>query len=146
MSVSIPPDSPDSVEQQRQFSTSSPRRVLVVDDSRDTAESTATLVRLWGHEVRVAFDGAGAISLAASFHPNLILLDIGLPGMSGYEVVRRLRESALLDGTVLVAMTGYGSPDDRRRTREAGFHHHIMKPAEPSLLQELLAAPDLDSI
>ncbi|MES1243536.1 MAG: ATP-binding protein [Acidobacteriota bacterium] len=114
-------------------------RVLVVEDNVDAAESLAALLRLWGHEVRVVHDGLDAIEAARRQHPEVVLLDIGLPGLDGYQVAKRLREDAELDGALLVAMTGYGQPDDRRRSREAGIHHHFVKPVEPFVLRTLLA-------
>jgi PAS domain S-box-containing protein len=114
------------------------RRVLVVDDNRDSAESIALLAEIWGHEVRTALDGPSALEIAAAYRPEVILLDIGLPGMDGYEVARRLRQRAG-GGPVLVAMTGYGMEEDRRRSREAGFDHHLVKPVDPEGLRALLA-------
>ena len=114
-------------------------RVLVVEDNVDAAESLAALLRLWGHDVRVVHDGLKAIDEARRQHPEVVLLDIGLPGLDGYQVAKRLREDAELDGALLVAMTGYGQPDDRRRSREAGIHHHFVKPVEPFVLRTLLA-------
>jgi signal transduction histidine kinase len=114
-------------------------RVLVVEDNVDAAESLAALLRLWGHDVHVVHDGLDAIDEAQRQHPEVVLLDIGLPGLDGYQVAKRLREDAELDGTLLVAMTGYGQPDDRRRSREAGIHHHFVKPVEPFVLRTLLA-------
>jgi two-component system CheB/CheR fusion protein len=114
-------------------------RVLVVEDNVDAAESLAALLRLWGHDVRVVHDGLDAIEEARRQHPEVVLLDIGLPGLDGYQVAKRLREDADLDGALLVAMTGYGQPDDRRRSREAGIHHHFVKPVEPFVLRTLLA-------
>ncbi|HEX3127377.1 MAG TPA: ATP-binding protein [Thermoanaerobaculia bacterium] len=114
-------------------------RVLVVEDNVDAAESLAALLRLWGHEVRVVHDGLTAIDEARRQHPEVVLLDIGLPGLDGYEVAKRLRQDVEMDGALLVAMTGYGQPDDRRRSREAGIHHHFVKPVEPFVLRTLLA-------
>jgi signal transduction histidine kinase/CheY-like chemotaxis protein len=114
-------------------------RVLVVEDNVDAAESLAALVRLWGHEVDVVHDGLTAIDAAREMRPEVVLLDIGLPGLDGYQVARKLREDVGLDGTMLVAMTGYGQPEDRRRSREAGIHHHFVKPVEPFVLRTLLA-------
>jgi PAS domain S-box-containing protein len=114
-------------------------RVLVVEDNVDAAESLAALLRLWGHNVHVVHDGLEAIDEAHRQHPEVVLLDIGLPGLDGYQVAKRLREDAEMDGTLLVAMTGYGQPDDRRRSREAGIHHHFVKPVEPFVLRTLLA-------
>jgi signal transduction histidine kinase len=117
------------------------RRILVVDDSRDAAESLAILLRLTGHDVRTAHDGPEALEAARSFEPEVVLLDIGLPGMSGYEVARRLREQAGTDPPHLVALTGYSQEEDRQRSREAGFDLHLVKPVDPSALRDLLSFP-----
>jgi signal transduction histidine kinase len=97
------------------------RRVLVVDDNRDAAESLAALLKKMGHEVDLAFDGPAALEAARHFKPDLVLMDIGLPGLSGYEVAQRIREQPELREVVLVAVTGWGQEEDRRRAREAGF-------------------------
>jgi CheY-like chemotaxis protein len=115
-----------------------PRRVLVVDDNRDAAHSLTMVLELDGHEVRVAHDGGAALELARDYRPEVVLLDIGLPGMDGYEVARRLRAEGP-GGGLLVAMTGYGQEEDRRRTREAGFDVHLVKPVEPQVIRDLLA-------
>ncbi len=114
-------------------------RVLVVEDNVDAAESLSALLRLWGHEVCMVHDGLAAIDAAREQHPEVVLLDIGLPGLDGYQVAKRLREDASMDGALLVAMTGYGQPEDRRRSREAGIHHHFVKPVEPFVLRTLLS-------
>ena len=117
------------------------RRVLVVDDSRDSAESLALLLELKGHEVRVALDGPAALEAARGFLPEIVLLDIGLPGMDGYEVARRLRagrDGIDGEGMLLVALTGYGQDEDRRRSREAGFDHHLVKPVDFDELARVL--------
>ena len=114
-------------------------RVLLVDDNVDAAESLAMLLRLWGHEVAVAHDGPAALRAAEAQRPEVALLDIGLPGMDGYELARRLRSQPGLGRAVLVALTGWGQEEDRRRSQEAGFDHHLTKPVELSALQELLA-------
>jgi CheY-like chemotaxis protein len=113
-------------------------RVLLVDDNVDAAESLAMLLRLWGHEVAVAHDGPAALRAAAAQRPQVALLDIGLPGMDGHEVARRLRSQPGLGPVVLVALTGWGQDEDRRRSQEAGFDHHLTKPVELSALRELL--------
>lgn len=115
------------------------RRVLVVDDNVDAADSLATLLRLSGHEVRVAHDGAAALAVVRDYRPDIAFLDIGMPGMDGYEVARRLRAQPGLERALLVALTGWGSPEDRRRTTDAGFDHHLVKPVEPAVLESLLA-------
>ncbi|HJT75642.1 MAG TPA: ATP-binding protein, partial [Gemmataceae bacterium] len=117
-----------------------PRRVLVVDDNVDAAESVALLLRTRGHEVRTAHDGAAALQAAEAFRPEVVLLDIGLPRMDGYEVARRLRDQVGLHEALLVALTGYGRDEDRRRAEEAGFDAHLVKPADPAALQAVLNA------
>ena len=116
-----------------------PCRMLVVDDNRDGADLMAVLLRLQGHEVEVAHDGYCALEIAAKFEPEVVLLDIGLPGINGYDVAKQLRQMKLARPQCLIAMTGYGSEEDRQRTEEAGFYHHIVKPIEPAELNKLLA-------
>jgi signal transduction histidine kinase len=118
-------------------------RVLVVEDNVDAAESLATLLRLWSHEVSVVHDGHTALEAAREQQPEVVLLDIGLPGLDGYQVARRLREELHLDHALLVAMTGYGQPEDRRRSQEAGIQYHFVKPVEPLVLRNLLAGAAL---
>jgi PAS domain S-box-containing protein len=120
-----------------------PLRVLVVEDNIDAAESLATLLRLWNHDVSVVHDGRTALEAAREQQPEVVLLDIGLPGLDGYQVARRLREELHLDHALLVAMTGYGQPEDRRRSREAGIQYHFVKPVEPLMLRNLLAGATL---
>jgi PAS domain S-box-containing protein len=118
-----------------------PLRVLITDDNVDSAESLATLLRLFGHEVRTAHDGLRALEVVRDFHPQAVFLDIGLPrGMDGYELARRLRGQEGLGRALLVAMTGFGTQDDVRRARAAGFDHHMVKPADPGAIQRLLAS------
>jgi PAS domain S-box-containing protein len=119
--------------------TTPSRRILIVDDNPDAADTLALLLRLGGQEVEVAYDGPTGLARAREFQPAVILLDIGMPGMDGYEVARRLRREPALGATVLVALTGWGQEEDRRRGREAGFDHHLVKPVEPRTLQNLLA-------
>ena len=114
------------------------RRILVVDDHADSARTLARVLELWGHEVRVAHSGPDGIAEAAARPPDLILLDIGLPGMDGYEVARRLRALAAPASMALVALTGYGQDEDRRRARDAGFDHHLVKPVDFDDLRGLL--------
>lgn len=113
-------------------------RLLVVDDNQDAAASLALLLRLQGHEVQVANDGATALEIASLFKPELIFLDIGMPGLDGYEVARRIRRTPGLDGTVLAALTGWGQQEDRRRSAEAGFDHHLVKPPDPQAIEDLV--------
>ncbi len=117
--------------------SSLPLRVAVVDDNRDGAESLAMLLRLWGQTVEVAHDGPAAVRLLGDFRPELALIDIGLPGMDGYQVARQVRGSHG-PRLVLAAMTGYGQDEDRRRSREAGFDYHLTKPVDPAVLLELV--------
>lgn len=112
-------------------------RILVVDDSVDSAETLGELLRIWGHEVRLAHDGPGAITAARDYRPEVVLLDIGLPGMDGFAVATELRKEGI-GGRMLVALTGYGEQQDRQRTREVGFDHHLVKPIDPDTLQKLL--------
>jgi PAS domain S-box-containing protein len=116
------------------------RRVLVVDDNEDAAETMAILFQFWGHEVRTAYDGPSALSLAAEYRPEIVLLDIGLPGISGYEVAQQLRKMPGLETVTIVAVTGYGQEEDRRRALEAGFNSYLVKPVEPAELQSLIAS------
>jgi CheY-like chemotaxis protein len=111
---------------------------MVVDDNFDSADTMAELVRLWGHDVRVAHDGPSALACAREFRPQVILLDVGLPGMDGYELARRLQADGLR-GELLVSVTGYGQDEDRRRAEEAGFDHHLTKPVNPDTLRRLLS-------
>jgi CheY-like chemotaxis protein/anti-sigma regulatory factor (Ser/Thr protein kinase) len=115
------------------------RRVLVVDDNVDAAESLALMLRAVGHEVRTAHDGPAALREAGALRPEVVLLDIGLPGMDGYEVARRLRQQEGLGQALVVALTGYGQEEDRRRAAAAGFDVHLVKPADPEAVQQLVA-------
>lgn len=117
-----------------------PRRILLVDDNEDFIESFATMLRDMGHEVHCAKDGAEGLAVATAVRPEIAFLDIGLPKMNGYELAKRLRALPGADRLVLVAVTGWGQEDDRRRAREAGFHHHIIKPVEPDQFQRILKA------
>jgi signal transduction histidine kinase len=113
-------------------------RILIVDDNRDSAESLAMLLRFLGHEVRTAYDGEAGLRAAEQFAPDVVLLDIGLPRLSGLEVARRLRQGLGLRDALLIAMTGYGQEEDKRRTHEAGFNAHLVKPVDFGELQGLL--------
>ena len=114
-------------------------RILIVDDNADGARSLALVLSASGNNVRTAHDGVQALAVAREFRPEIVLLDIGLPGMNGYEVARNLRRMPELSHPVLVAVTGWGSEEDRRRTREAGFDHHLTKPVEMNDLVSLIA-------
>jgi PAS domain S-box-containing protein len=114
-------------------------RILVVDDNRDSATSMATLLEMSGNETRTAFDGLEALEIAETFRPDLVLLDIGLPKLNGYEVARKIREWSWGKKMLLVALTGWGQEDDRRKSREAGFNDHLVKPVDYLTLLRLLA-------
>ncbi|HEX5206419.1 MAG TPA: response regulator [Steroidobacteraceae bacterium] len=114
------------------------RRLLVVDDNKDAAESMSMLLEMWGHEVAYAYDGPSAIETAEQWQPQAVFLDIGLPGMDGYEVAERLRELPQAKDAVLIAITGYGQEDDRRRSQRAGIDHHLVKPVAPDALRDLI--------
>ena len=123
------------------ISTSS-QRILIVDDNVDSADSLGMLLELSGHQVKVEYDGNSAIAAAGSYRPSLILLDIGLPGMNGYEVARRLRENPDFSGMMIVALTGYGQEHDRRKSQETGFNYHLIKPVRLEELKEIIARVD----
>jgi CheY-like chemotaxis protein len=118
------------------------RRILVVDDKRSNAQSLEVLLRALGQEVYTAYDGKEALEMAREHRPDVILLDIGLPIIDGYEVARRCREQPELQQTTLVAMTGYGQDSDRQRSHEAGFDAHLVKPVDLDNLLQLLSQPD----
>jgi PAS domain S-box-containing protein len=115
------------------------RRVLVVDDNVDGAESLAKVLQICGHETRTAHTGPEALDAARPFNPEVVFLDIGLPGMNGYEVAKRMRGEPSLSGAVLVALTGWGSEDNKRQSREAGFDFHLTKPVEVTAIESILA-------
>ena len=115
-----------------------PLRILVADDNRDAADSLQRVLALFGHEVRVAYDGASAVKVGTDFHPRVAILDIGMPGTNGYDVARALR-TRHGEAVTLVALTGWGQEADRRRAVDAGFDHHLIKPVDPQTLNALLA-------
>jgi CheY-like chemotaxis protein len=116
-------------------------RVLVVDDNVDTAKGLARLLKRLGHEVDVAYDGPSAIALARLHTPDIILLDLGLPGMDGYQVAAELRQEGRCREALLIALTGYGQEGDLRRSRAAGFDLHLVKPVDFDVLVSLMASP-----
>jgi PAS domain S-box-containing protein len=115
------------------------RRILVVDDHADAADSLVQLLRVEGHDVRIARSGSEAVLAATSDPPEVILLDLGMPGMDGYEAARWIRADPAARNTTIIAVTGWGQEEDRRRSREAGFNHHLVKPVDLDQLRELLA-------
>ena len=115
-------------------------RILIVDDNRDSADSLAMLLKIMGHEVGTAYDGEQAVEAAEALRPDVVLLDIGMPNLNGYDACRRIREQPWGQGMFLIALTGWGQEEDRRRTEEAGFNQHIVKPVDPAALMKLLAS------
>ncbi len=113
-------------------------RILVVDDNDDCAESTATLLRLYGHHVDVAASGPTALEMTRTGDPDVVLLDIGLPGMNGYDVARQLTAARPRKTPLVIALSGYGGEKDRRRSAEAGIDLHLVKPVKPDELQAVL--------
>jgi PAS domain S-box-containing protein len=114
-------------------------RILIVDDNRDGADSLGMMLRIMGNDTRTAYDGQQGVDEAGKFQPDVVMLDIGLPKLNGYEACRRIREQSWGKGIVLIALTGWGQEEDRRRSREAGFDHHMVKPVDPQDLIKLLA-------
>ena len=127
----------DSATPVRTVLTPQRLKMLVVDDNRDAAESLSMLLELKGHEVRVAYDGEDALQLAEDFRPHMVLLDLGMPKMNGYEACRRIRDHVWGAQMTLVAVTGWGQEDDRRKSTAAGFDRHLVKPVNPETLEEL---------
>lgn len=117
-----------------------PRRIVVVDDNQDSALSLSVLLQLLGHETATAFNGEEALAVITAFDPDIVLLDIGLPLLNGYEVCRQLRRQVRSHRLVIIALTGWGQADDRRRSSEAGFDAHLVKPVDPEALLRTLAA------
>ncbi len=115
------------------------RRVLIIEDNRDAGETLRELLELKGHAVQVAFTGAAGLALARELRPEIVLCDIGLPDMDGFTLGRALRADAATTGALRVALSGYVSPDDRRRTAEAGFHRHLAKPPDLDELDAILS-------
>jgi CheY-like chemotaxis protein len=134
-------DPPPLAGSPRERDRSRSLRVLVIDDNVQSAASLALIVKLWGHDTRVVHGGPEALDVAGAYRPEVVLLDIGLPGMDGYTVARHLRATPGLDGALLVAITGYGREEDRQRSRDAGFDHHLVKPLDLDALQSLLLNP-----
>lgn len=129
---------PPSMAESRELAGHSGQRILLVEDNLDAARTLAEILETWGNTVRLAHDGLSALEMARHGDADVVLMDIGLPGMDGYEVARNLREGGLLPSAVLVALTGYGQEEDHRRSREAGFQHHLVKPVDFNTLGALL--------
>lgn len=119
-----------------------PRRILVVDDNEDAARAMATILELLGHEVELAYDGAQALEVAEASHPEIVVMDLGMPNLNGYAAARRLRETPWGKSAMLIAVTGWGQEADRAASEEAGFDHHLVKPVELEAVQRLVATMD----
>jgi CheY-like chemotaxis protein len=117
------------------------KRILVVEDNRDSADSLRLLLELCGYEVTVAYSGHDGVQAAEQCQPDIVLCDIGLPGLDGYAVARKLRDNPITAKARLVAVTAYGRDEDRCRSHEAGFEHHLVKPVDPDALQRVLNLP-----
>ncbi len=115
------------------------RRFWWLTTDRDSADTLRILLRKLGHDVRAAYDGIEAVQMAREFQPCFLLLDLGMPGISGFDVLRELRSQPEFSNATFVALTGWGQENDRRRTLEAGFDYHLVKPVELSAIQEILA-------
>ena len=113
-------------------------KIVIADDNRDSADSMAMLLEAGGHEVHVAYDGAEAVAAADKTRPDVILLDIGMPKMDGFECARAIRSQPWAAGTLLIALTGWGQEEDKRRAVEAGFDRHLTKPVDPVTLEAVL--------
>jgi len=135
----LPPESSATSEAERSAAApQAQRRILVADDNVDSAETLASLLRSAGHEVRTAHEGVSAVETWKAFHPDLAILDIGCRDLNGYEVARQIR-SREDNHTVLVAVTGWGHEEDKRRARDAGFDHHLTKPVDPPAIVKILS-------
>jgi CheY-like chemotaxis protein len=130
---------PDKVLAEEVDATHPSLKVLVVDDNRDGADALTMMMQLRGYQAFTAYDGLAAFEMAEQVRPDVVLLDIGMPKLNGYEVAQRIRAQAWGTGVVLVAVTGWGQEPDRRRTQDAGFDHHLVKPVDPAVLMSYLA-------
>jgi CheY-like chemotaxis protein len=127
-------------QRERKTKKGRPIRILVVDDNQDSADSLGLLMKLMGNEVRVVNDGLEAVDVANEFEPRVVLLDIGLPTLNGYEAAKRIRQHPWGNQAVLIAVTGWGETVDRQRSKQAGFDHHLVKPVDPDVLTHLLTS------
>ena len=114
-------------------------RILIVDDNKDGASTLSMMLKILGNDTRTSYDGEDAVKAAIEFQPNVILLDIGLPKLNGYEVCRRIREQKNGHKILIIAQTGWGQDEDRQRTQDAGFDHHLVKPVDIAVLSKILA-------
>jgi CheY-like chemotaxis protein len=113
--------------------------ILIVDDNRDIADSLSELLKMMGHDTRTAYDGQQGVDMAGEYRPDVILLDIGLPKLNGYEACRLIRQQPWGKGVAMIALTGWGQDKDRHRSEEAGFDHHLVKPVDPRSLMQVVA-------
>jgi CheY-like chemotaxis protein/anti-sigma regulatory factor (Ser/Thr protein kinase) len=132
------PDGQSSLETQTNEHATEARRILVADDNEDSADSLSMMLEMLGHEVSLAHDGIEALEAAKRSKPELIFMDLGMPRMNGYDAAREIRNASECNGVVLVALTGWGQEEDRRRSYEAGFDHHIVKPIDFAIVEKLL--------
>jgi CheY-like chemotaxis protein len=135
--VTVPPRHPEVCAAPVKQRT---RRIMIADDNKDAADALGMLLELAGHDVRMVYNGRSALTLARTFRPDVAFIDIGMPDMTGYEVAQQLRRKPLGSGPFLVALTGWGQDDDRRRAREAGFDRHMTKPVDSEEVDGLIAA------
>jgi CheY-like chemotaxis protein len=131
----------EQITQGNTLSTTPIRRVLIIEDNQDAADSLRDMVDLFGHQADVAYHGLKGVEAARQFSPDIILCDVGLPGLDGYGVARTLRAEPQFAETVIIAVSGYGQEEDRNRSREAGFDLHLIKPVDADDLERLLAKP-----
>jgi CheY-like chemotaxis protein len=136
------PDEEDGADARAPQPAARPCRALVVDDNRDSADTLAMMVELLGHEVRCLYDPHEVPAVVDEFAPDVVFLDVGMPGLSGYDLARVLRSADGGERLLLVAVTGWGQPEDRRRTRDAGFDRHLVKPADLAAIREICSSPD----
>jgi CheY-like chemotaxis protein len=137
--VAAPSDGHDDIRAAATSPAASARlKVLVVEDNQDAAEVLATVVELWGHDVRMAYDAQAALETVERWHPQVVVSDLGLPRMDGFELARRLRRPSDETGALLIALSGYGRDEDKRAALEAGFDHHLVKPPDLAVLADLL--------
>jgi len=141
MAVSAPADREAAPEKPSEASARRVLRVLVVEDNPDVASTMSDFLKLSGYQVEIAFSGSEGVQAAHAFHPEVVLCDLGLPGMDGYEVAEELRRDPETASAQLIAVTGYGGDEDRRRSKEAGFDLHLTKPVDPARLRQVLQAP-----
>lgn len=135
----LPPAAPESHPADRSpVASGTQLRILVADDNKDAADTLAMLLQIMGHRVRQVRDGEAAVRAVADFNPQVVLLDIGMPKLNGYEACRRIRTQPGAEAMTLVAVTGWGQADDRRKSQEAGFDQHLVKPVDPAVLVNLI--------